>query len=207
MALIDEHIIKRIEKDNAKAGDKLFIVVAYDFPSEYRKGIDKETGDMYRSRRLSASRYIILNAVRLNDSVYIIHARRVPHILNRIEDSYKDMTKDINVKIVGNVYSDVAERIIRDCIEELLTSVKAELDEIEMKLEDYRDGDIDDDEMKTYKNKSYLIKHKMNCIAERVADLEVLNGVEANKCRERYGRLDSFRKDILQEVSKVMKVM
>lgn len=204
MVLIDEKIIKRIAKDNVKAGDKLFIVVAYDFPSEYRKGIDKETGDMYRSRRLSASRYVILNAVRLNDSVYIIHAKRVPHVLNRIEDTYKDMIGDINVKIVGNVYSDVAEKIIRESIEELLTNVKAELDEIEMKMEDYRDGDVDNDEMKTYKNKSYLIKHKMNCIAERVADLEVLNNVEANKCRERYGRLDAFRDGILKDLSKVM---
>ena len=198
--LIDNKIIRRIKKESKEREDKLFVVLAYDFPSEFRNDDDVETKSKYKSRRLSVGRNIMLNGVRLNNSVYIMHEKRVMKVVDYIERTYHDMLKEINVKLVGTVYQDVAEKFIVDAIEEKLSDIKDELDSIEVALEDYQEGKIDEDSMKTYRNKTYLLSHKMNCLEARVDDLKVLNENKSERYSRSYLKLEEFRGGVVAKI-------
>ena len=203
--LIDNKIIRRIKKESKEREDKLFVVLAYDFPSEFRNDDDVETKSKYKSRRLSVGRNIMLNGVRLNNSVYIMHEKRVMKVVDYIERTYHDMLKEINVKLVGTVYQDVAEKFIVDAIEEKLSDIKDELDSIEVALEDYQEGKIDEDRMKTYRNKTYLLSHKMNCLEARVDDLKVLNENKSEKYNMSYLKLEEFRGGVVAKIKEEFK--
>ena len=198
--LIDKKTIHRIRKESKEVEGRLFVVLAYDFPSEFKNDDDVETKSKYKSRRLSVGRYVKLNGVMLNNSVYIMHDKRLMKVVDYIERTYHDMLKEIKVKVVGTVYHHVAKKFIVDSIEEKLSDIKDELDSIEVALEDYQEGKIDEDSMKTYRNKTYLINHKMNCLEARIDDLKVLDENKSERYNKNYLKLEEFRGGVVAKI-------
>ncbi|RKZ09924.1 hypothetical protein DRQ25_04670 [Candidatus Fermentibacteria bacterium] len=201
--MIHADTVARVEKDNKDSGNKSFVVIAFDFPTENRQKLSKQKKKLYQANRFAASRIIILNSARLNQSVYIIHTSRFAAVINSVEEIYKGMLKEVDVKVVGQVYPDVIEKLLNDTIKDLLRTLKKDLDDIDIAIEDHNLGRIQDDAMKSYKNKAYQTAHRMNCLQGRIYDLECIDLDAAREYQEKYSMLDNYRDEIMANLPKL----
>ena len=165
--MIRKEIIKKVEQENKDSGNKLFVTISYDLLSENRKELsDKQKRD-YRTKRLTAYREITREAIKLNQSTYIIKASRLQGILKRIEEIYKEELNSISMEVVGNVYEDVALELLQKDIDHLENMIKEEIEKAQMILED---DEADEEEKQKAKKKLYRLRHSIDALMNRILD-------------------------------------
>jgi len=201
--MIRKEIIKRVNEENKKAGNKLFVTISYDLLSENRKHLDDKQKRAYRTMRLTAYREITKQAIKLNQSTYIIKASRLHEILKRIEDIYRDELNNISLEIVGNVYEDVAISLLQQDIDHLENMIKEEIEKAQMILED---DEAEEEEIEKAKKRLYRLRHSIDALRNRIEDYaeiknKNLDDAEIKNMLDYCERLDQARRKLINSVS------
>jgi len=165
--MVRREIVKKVEEENKQTGNKLFVTISYDLLSENRKHLDDKQKRAYRTMRLTAYREITREAIKLNQSTYIIKASRLSKIIKRIENIYKEELNRISIEIVGNVYEDVALELLQKDIDHLENMIKEEIEKAQMILED---DEADEEEKQKAKKKLYRLRHSIDALMNRILD-------------------------------------
>jgi len=208
--LINKTLLQRVKKDEEERGNK-FIVLCFDFPSEFHKLKDEQEKKNLANMRIEASNYIRVCSARLNNSVYIVHLGKIDNILNKIECVYavSKWFKKVNVKIVGAIYPETVKEILITDITRLIEEIKNKLEEAEGSANyEYKpkreDHTIDFEKVSKIGNKIrskiFAVNSKLRMIKHRITDLKEIDVESADKYIEEVRDIEKLKNEVLKQV-------
>jgi hypothetical protein len=191
-SLIAKDMLERVTKTNDK-----FVVVCFDLPSENINSKDEKLKKSLACKRITIGNSFYACGVRLNKSVYVIKTEKVNKLLSDVEKTYIGLPKEIvdivDVKIVGKVFDEVIEKLLFDDINKLMADMKEQLELLDV---DIRNNVSD--KKSIFLKRAYKISSIERIVDSRITDLQEINDTIANKKRQEYQRVRTFKREIMR---------
>lgn len=194
-SVIDERTIAKLKEE--KSRNTKFLVISYDLPSENRDSLDLEEKKMLHTARTNIMNCMKRNCVYLADSVYIVAVSRMELVLAEFSLQYEGFERErfcINLKIVGNAYSDVIFNLLKGVIEKSFAENTDKLELLEARLFDLKDVEF---LMKNRCKKELVgIRRRLLDTEKRIEDLCLIDEVCGKKYHEEFMVIDGFRAEL-----------